>query len=59
MREQWCFLFSSFHIRAVIEHAFALLNGRFRKFKVQMDIDNNGDIPDIAKVACVMHNMTL
>jgi len=45
--------------RQRIEHAFALLNGRFRKLKVQMDIDNNGDIPDIAKAACVMHNIAL
>jgi hypothetical protein len=24
-----------------------------------MDIDNNGDIPDIVKAACVMHNIAL
>jgi hypothetical protein len=45
--------------RQRIEHAFALLKGRFRKLKVQMDIDNNGDIPDIAKAACVMYNIAL
>ena len=42
-----------------IEHAFALLKGRFRKLRVQMDIDNNGDIPDIVKAACVMHSIAL
>ena len=45
--------------RQRIEHAFALLKSRFRKLKVQMDIENTGDIPEIVKAACVMHNIAL
>ena len=42
----------------VIERAFALLKGRFRRLKY-VDIDKVDDIPKIVIVACVLHNISL
>lgn len=44
--------------RMVIEQAFALLKGRFRRLKY-VDIDKVDDIPKIVIVACVLHNICL
>lgn len=44
--------------RMVIERAFALLKGRFRRLKY-VDIDKVDDIPKIVIVACVLHNVSL
>ena len=42
----------------VIERAFALLKGRFRRFKY-VDIDKVNDIPKIVIVAYLLHNISL
>ena len=42
----------------VIERAFALLKGRFRRLKY-VDIDKVDDIPKIVIAACVLHNISL
>jgi hypothetical protein len=42
-----------------IEHAFGLLKGWFRKFKVMIDIDRVEDIPLLVISACVLHNICL
>ena len=44
--------------RMVIERAFALLKGRFRRLKY-LDITRIQDIPGIIIVACVLHNICL
>ena len=44
--------------RMVIERAFALLKGQFRRLKY-VDIDKVDDIPKIVIVACVLHNINL
>lgn len=44
--------------RMVIERAFALLKGRFRRLKY-MDIDRVEDIPSIILACCTLHNICL
>ena len=44
--------------RMVIECAFALLKGRFRRLKY-MDIDKVEDIPSIILMCCTLHNIYL
>lgn len=44
--------------RCVIERAFALLKGKFRRLKY-LDINNIESVPDIIITACTLHNFIL
>ena len=45
--------------RMVIERCIGLLKGRFRKLRVEMDIDRVEDLPVIIVAACCLHNICL
>lgn len=42
--------------RQLIEQAFGILKGRFRKLK-HMDISKTDDTPEIVVAACTLHNI--
>ena len=43
----------------VVECCIGLLKGRFRKLKVEMDIDRVEDLPVIIVAACCLHNIRI
>ena len=45
--------------RMVIERCIGLLKGRFRKLKVEMDIDRVEDLPVVIVAACCLHNLCI
>ena len=55
-QKNYNFLHSS--TRMVIERAFALLKGRFRRLKY-VDMDRLEDLPDMVLAACTLHNICI